>query len=107
MIRLSTREIRFLGISFLVLNITLMMYLWCLNFKCVKKLFDEVGSFYMTSCANQLKRNNNFVDVEDCMDDDSCPSNTTCIDTVGSFNCTCPSGFEYDNVTESCEGEMC
>ena len=39
-------------------------------------------------------------DVDECeLDIDNCHVNANCIDVIGSFDCTCNSGFEGDGVT--------
>ena len=46
------------------------------------------------------------VDINQC-DIDSCPSDATCIEALGSFNCLCSPGFEYNNISGTCDGENC
>ncbi|KAJ1060652.1 hypothetical protein K5549_016066, partial [Capra hircus] len=36
-------------------------------------------------------------DVNECLDTQACPSKATCTDTVGSYFCTCKSGYESSN----------
>ena len=43
------------------------------------------------------------LDIDECLSD-SCDSNATCINTVGSFTCTCDSGYSGDGF--QCTGEL-
>ena len=41
-----------------------------------------------------------FTDVNECdLGTDNCGVNAECIDKLGSFNCTCNTGFEGDGIT--------
>lgn len=42
-------------------------------------------------------------DVDECLQDDTCPPHSTCMNAVGTFSCTCNEGFSLSNLT--CEGE--
>jgi len=43
--------------------------------------------------------NTPLTDVNECgLDTDNCHVNATCADVIGSFECTCNSGFEGDGV---------
>ena len=45
-------------------------------------------------------------DVDECFDaSDSCDINAVCINTLGSFNCTCWEGFTTNDGGFTCEGE--
>ena len=45
-----------------------------------------------------------FLDINECASDrlNDCDENARCIDTIGSYNCTCNSGYEGDGF--SCTG---
>ena len=45
-----------------------------------------------------------FLDVDECADSsqNNCSSNATCTDIIGSYYCTCDSGYTGDGI--SCEG---
>lgn len=46
--------------------------------------------------------NNKFSDIDECEDMHNCNENANCTDTIGSFTCTCNSGYFGDGI--SCEG---
>ena len=37
-------------------------------------------------------------DNDECLDDSPCDANATCTNTVGSFNCSCNTGYDGDGV---------
>ena len=44
-----------------------------------------------------------FTDINECeVGTDNCHADATCENTIGSFTCTCNTGYEGDGVT--CEG---
>ena len=44
-----------------------------------------------------------FADINECTEDtNSCDSNASCINTIGSYNCTCNFGFQGDG--RNCTG---
>ena len=44
-----------------------------------------------------------FLDINECeVGTDNCHADATCENTIGSFTCTCNTGYEGDGVT--CEG---
>ena len=46
-----------------------------------------------------------ILDVDECLEPDTCPSNSVCTNSIGSFNCSCiDNGFEYNGV--SCVGKL-
>ncbi len=46
-----------------------------------------------------------FLDINECNDDmDNCDPNAECINTLGSFTCSCNQGYSGDGV--SCIGEL-
>ena len=47
-----------------------------------------------------------FADVNECADGtDNCHVNADCMDTIGSFQCTCSIGYSGDGV-DNCTGEL-
>ena len=47
-----------------------------------------------------------FVDINECIQDLSeCDNNAQCTDTIGSYNCTCNSGYEGSGFT--CTSKFC
>lgn len=44
-----------------------------------------------------------ILDINECAIEDSCDGNATCVNTVGSYNCSCIMGTEGDGF-DSCEG---
>ncbi len=51
----------------------------------------------------ELQWNNECTDIDECREDmHNCHENANCIDTVGSFSCSCNSGYFGDGI--SCEG---
>ena len=43
-----------------------------------------------------------LTDIDECVEEsDGCHSNATCVNTIGSYNCTCNDGFDGNGV--SCE----
>lgn len=48
-------------------------------------------------------RNRGCVDINECRElKDACSSNEECINTIGSYMCTCKTGFRRDNLTQAC-----
>lgn len=48
-------------------------------------------------------RNRGCVDINECRElEDACSSNEECINTMGSYTCTCKTGFRRDNLTQAC-----
>ena len=46
-----------------------------------------------------------ILDVDECLEPDTCPSNSVCTNSIGSFNCSCiDNGFEYNGV--GCVGKL-
>ena len=46
-----------------------------------------------------------ILDIDECTDGvDDCDTNANCDNTVGSFNCTCNSGYAVNGVT--CTGKL-
>ena len=49
-----------------------------------------------------------LTDVDECeLDTDNCHANATCADVIGSFDCTCNSGFEGDGVICTSKKFLC
>ena len=44
-----------------------------------------------------------LLDIDECLSD-PCDSNATCNNSVGSFTCTCDSGYSGDGF--QCDGEL-
>ena len=44
-----------------------------------------------------------ILDIDECAVENDCDGNATCINTVGSYNCSCIAGTEGDGFN-SCEG---
>ena len=44
------------------------------------------------------------LDIDECLDY-PCHSNATCVDAIGSFNCSCNEGFLGDGFN-NCEGKI-
>ena len=38
-------------------------------------------------------------DNDECLDDSPCDANATCTNTLGSFDCSCNTGYDGDGVT--------
>ena len=56
---------------------------------------------YLVSNANIIS---DVVDIDECFEGrDTCHSNATCMDTDGSFECTCDNGFTGDGY--NCSGK--
>lgn len=49
-------------------------------------------------------------DIDECETQEACSKMEKCVNTRGSFYCIlpieCPSGFDYDEDTEQCEGKL-
>ena len=45
------------------------------------------------------------LDINECLTSNPCPHNSTCMNTIGSFNCICAIGFAYNETTRVCQGE--
>ena len=56
---------------------------------------EEIG----VSCCS-------FSDVDECKMLGTCPTTSTCVNLPGTFNCTCPSGYVHNRVTNKCDGEL-
>ena len=50
------------------------------------------------------------VDIDECDRDNPCENGATCIDTDGSYNCSCSSGYTGDNCEteiDECDNDPC
>ena len=61
----------------------------------------------------RITANSAITDVEECLSEPSiCGPNSTCINTVGGYSCSCWSGFNITNsslsisVNNSCSGKL-
>ncbi|XP_076756473.1 uncharacterized protein LOC143426737 [Xylocopa sonorina] len=46
---------------------------------------------------------NRCVDINECREiEDACSSNEECVNTMGSYNCICKTGFRRENLTQAC-----
>ena len=44
-----------------------------------------------------------ILDIDECLQSDACPSDASCVNTVGSYNCVCNNnGYNYNGT--SCIG---
>lgn len=47
-----------------------------------------------------------FQDIDECASDrNACASNQNCINTLGSFECECKTGFTVDKALNACIGK--
>ena len=45
------------------------------------------------------------VEKDECYrGEDSCPDNSQCVNEIGSYTCTCNTGYRYDRESNSCKG---
>ena len=44
-------------------------------------------------------------DIDECQDQRACPSNSTCVNNLGGFDCVCSAGYRYNKTKGTCEGE--
>ena len=57
---------------------------------------------YKSQCALNTV-NCAIVDIDECLEsNETCPDNSICINTNGSFDCICGPGFQFQNGT--CQG---
>ena len=61
----------------------------------VSAYINSIIKFYMCSIFLYLNSTHNNLDINEC-DLDSCGINANCINTIGSFECQCLSGFRGD-----------
>lgn len=79
-------------------------------------LIDKILFEILLSCRHNLKYlkwwlfdnhykllTNPSLDINECLDPDTCHINTNCMDTEGSFTCECRNGFEVNG--QECEGK--
>ncbi|EFN68423.1 Fibrillin-2 [Camponotus floridanus] len=53
--------------------------------------------------GTKFVRNRGCVDVNECRElENACSSNEECVNTMGSYICTCKPGFRRDNFTQAC-----
>ncbi|KAL6430493.1 hypothetical protein ACFW04_007830 [Cataglyphis niger] len=53
--------------------------------------------------GTKFVRNRGCVDINECRElEDACSSNEECVNTMGSYLCTCKTGFRRDNLTQAC-----
>ena len=45
-----------------------------------------------------------FPDIDECSGSNNCSDNATCIDSAGSYNCSCDTGYTGDGFT--CDGRF-
>lgn len=53
--------------------------------------------------GTKFVRNRGCVDINECREVvDACSSNEECVNTMGSYQCICKTGFRRDNLTQAC-----
>ena len=67
------------------------------GFNCSGKLLSIVMSYYNLTCLIL------YVDLDECLEFQPCDSNATCLNTIGSFICTCNEGFTGNG--SQCDGK--
>lgn len=73
--------------------------------ECKKGLYTSGSNCIGTSyffCPSSLNINEVSSDIDECDNATSCPSYATCVNTVGSYNCTCITGLKL--IGDTCEG---
>lgn len=48
-----------------------------------------------------------FADIDECMEDYPCPSNSICVNTIGNYSCSCKSGFRAIKADSGSTSENC
>lgn len=64
---------------------------------------DKESVFVNTVCPLRLV--NWLVDINECLEDKSVCQGGDCINTKGSYECTCPDGFQL-NDNKGCQGKL-
>ena len=47
-----------------------------------------------------------FLDIDECLNTMVCGKDQICVNTVGSYLCTCAIGFLYNTIEETCDGSL-
>ncbi|XP_043471383.1 fibrillin-1-like [Leptopilina heterotoma] len=66
---------------------------------------SSVSAAFTKACADGMKyeKNQGCVDINECKEiEDACSSNENCVNSIGSFDCKCRTGYRRDNLTQAC-----
>ena len=79
----------------------------------VSSYFPDLEPFFLLSWDYSLKKlldtSNNSIDtINECLEENICPTGSRCINTIGSYTCTCDVGYflmTTDNGGNTCNGK--
>ena len=45
-----------------------------------------------------------YADINECLEEDVCPAGSRCMNTIGSYTCTCGAGYFLFTKNNTCSG---
>lgn len=61
------------------------------------------GSFGRITSNGEQKRVNLFLEIDECDIPQSCPAKSVCLNSIGTYSCTCNDGYRMRN--SKCRGK--
>ena len=78
---------------------------------------DVLKSGYIDGRPNKIDTSTNeifkcislfylFIDIDECAEKDGCCANGNCVNTIGSYKCSCLDGYLLSKDAQTCNGKI-